>query len=343
MAAPPNPLPLHRLAVPVFRGLALAALAFTLVNGARELASPGASAAWHLFHVPGWRGGADACLALMTAFMVWSAFGPVRRRATAALLAAGLAALSLLAALDALAFADLVRRGAIASAWPVPLSAALAVTLALHGALCLRPRHAAAREGAALTPATPAGAALTGAAGLAAVGLAALLHIHAFGLTDYRRPADAIVVLGARAYANGQPSEALAERVMTGVALYRAGLAPRLVMSGGVDPNGVSEPAVMRAVAVGAGVPASAIVLDEQGVSTEASVESVGALAERLGIRRVLAVSHYFHLARIKLLAERRGLQCFTVPADEGPTLLRGTPYYVLREAAALAFYFALG
>lgn len=334
------PSPLPRLALPIFRGLALAALAFTLVNAARELASPGASVAWHLFHVPGWRGGADACLALMTAFMLWSAFGPVQRRATAILLAAGLAALSTLAALDALAFAALVRRGAIASAWPVPLSAALAVTLALHGALCLWPRHAAARAGAALPS---GGALLTGAAGIAAAGLAALLHIHAFGLTDYRRPADAIVVLGARAYANGQPSEALAERVMTGVALYRAGLAPRLVMSGGVDPSGVSEPEVMRAVAVAAGVPASAIVLDEQGVSTEASVESVGALAERMEIRRVLAVSHYFHLARIKLLAERRGLRCFTVPADEGATRLLGTPYYVLREAAALAFYFALG
>jgi len=92
-----------------------------------------------------------------------------------------------------------------------------------------------------------------------------------------------------------------------------------------------------------AGVPASAIVEDELGVSTEASISSLEALAERHRIGRVLAVSHYFHLARIKMLAERRGLRCFTVPADEGPYPLLGTPYYVLREAAALAFYFAVG
>jgi vancomycin permeability regulator SanA len=175
------------------------------------------------------------------------------------------------------------------------------------------------------------------------VGLAVLLHIHAFGFTDYRRPADAIVVFGARAYADGTPSEALRERVETGAALYHAGLAPRLILSGGVDPSGVSEPSVMRAVAIEAGVPPSAILEDELGESTEASVDSVQALASRHGLGRVLAVSHYFHLARIKLLAERRGLRCFTVPADEGPTRLRGTPYYVLREAAALAYYFALG
>jgi vancomycin permeability regulator SanA len=170
-----------------------------------------------------------------------------------------------------------------------------------------------------------------------------LLHIHAFGLTDYRRPADAIVVFGARAYADGTPSEALRERVETAAALYHEGLAPRLIMSGGVDPSGVSEPRVMRAVAIEAGVPPSAIVEDELGETTEASIDSAQALAARHRLGSVLAVSHYFHLARIKLLAERRALRCFTVPADEGPTLLRGTPYYVLREAAALAYYFALG
>ncbi|EYF02298.1 Hypothetical protein CAP_7227 [Chondromyces apiculatus DSM 436] len=339
----------------VFRGFAVAVLAFAGINAVRALGPGGSSVAWHLFYLPGVRGGADACLALLAVVLGWSAFGGVGRRGVAVALGLGLAALAVVAGYNALAFADLAQEGAIRSAFPVPLSAGLAVVLVLHGVLCLWPRHVAARgevggevgEKAGARRAIGGAAVAAGvAAGVASLGwgmLAVVLHIHAFGLTDYRRPADAIVVFGARAYADGTPSEALSERVMTGVALYKQGLSPRLVMSGGVDPSGVSEPVVMREVAVAAGVPAEAIVLDELGVNTEGSVESVAGMAGRLGLGRVLAVSHYFHLARIKLLFERRALRCFTVPADEGETLLLGTPYYVLREAAGLMFYFVLG
>jgi uncharacterized SAM-binding protein YcdF (DUF218 family) len=349
----PAPRPSRRtlawIALPVLRGLTLAVAGFAIVNGARDLVSPGHSAAFLLFHVPGSPAGPDACLAVLAALLLWSAFGPVGRPAVAAGIAGGLCGLALLAGLNALEFHALLAAGRVESAWPVPMSALLAAHLPLHAALCLRPRHAAAR-GEAPAPAAgrrrggdAAGALLCAVAAIGGSLAAVVFHIHAFGLTDYRRPADAIVVFGARAYADGTPSEALRERVETGAALYRAGLAPRLILSGGVDPSGVSEPRVMRAVAIEAGVPASAIVEDELGETTEATVRDVGTLADRHGIRSVLMVSHYFHLPRIKLLAARRGLPCFTVPADEGRTRLRGTPFYVLREVAALAFYFAVG
>ncbi|WP_050428606.1 YdcF family protein [Chondromyces crocatus] len=333
-------LPRVGLMIPVFRGFALVVCAFTLINAVRAVVSRGASVAWHLFQLPGVPGGADVCLAILAVVLGWSAFGPVRRRAVAVALAVGLLALAALAVQNALTFGGLVRAGTIRSGFPLPLSAGLAGALLLHGGLCLWPRHVRARANVTVSPRAVL---TTTAAALAWVGGAVVLHIHAFGLTDYRRPADAIVVFGARAYADGTPSEALAERVLTGVSLYKAGLSPRIVMSGGVDPSGVSEPVVMRELALRAGVPDEAIVLDELGASTEASVTSVGAMAARLGVGRVLAVSHYFHLARIKLLFERSGMRCFTVPADEGATLLRGTPYYVLREVAGLAFYFTLG
>jgi hypothetical protein len=51
-----------------------------------------------------------------------------------------------------------------------------------------------------------------------------LAQMYCFGTTDYRRPADAVVVLGARVYANGRVSDALADRVRTGCSLYRDGL-----------------------------------------------------------------------------------------------------------------------
>ncbi|MCU1228967.1 MAG: SanA protein, partial [Acidobacteria bacterium] len=60
-----------------------------------------------------------------------------------------------------------------------------------------------------------------------------IAQIALFGLTDYRRRADLIVVFGAHAFANGAPSRAVADRIDTGVELYRAGLAPRILFSGG--------------------------------------------------------------------------------------------------------------
>ena len=152
-----------------------------------------------------------------------------------------------------------------------------------------------------------------------------------------------IVVLGARVAPDGTPSEALTERVTTAVQLYRQGLAPALLVSGGTGREGVDEAVVMKQMAVRMGVPDSAIVTDGDGDNTEATVEHARSWLAGHGGGRALVVSHAFHLARIRLLGARHGLACATVPADEGETRLRGTPYYVLRESLGLAFYYLRG
>lgn len=168
-------------------------------------------------------------------------------------------------------------------------------------------------------------------------------QIVAFGLTDYRRPADAILVLGARAYANGQPSEALEDRVLTALELYQQGLAPKLIFSGGPGDGKWSEPQVMRRFALDRGVPESAIVLDEKGLTTDASVHNAAGVLKDTGQRRILAVSHGWHLPRIKLRCQREGLTAYTVPADERGQMLKRTPFLVAREVAALWVYYLRG
>ena len=79
----------------------------------------------------------------------------------------------------------------------------------------------------------------------------------------------------------------------------------------------VSEPEAMRAIALARGIPASALVLDERGADTAATLANVAALGRARGWRRVVAVSHDYHLARIRLLSERAGLSVRTVPAVE--------------------------
>jgi uncharacterized SAM-binding protein YcdF (DUF218 family) len=160
-----------------------------------------------------------------------------------------------------------------------------------------------------------------------------------FGPTDYRRPADAIVVFGARVYADGRVSDALADRVRTGCELYKDGLAKRIIFSGGPGDGDVHETEAMRAMALKLGVPAQAIMLDRDGINTRATVSNTCAMFEDSEIRRVLAVSHFYHLPRIKMSYQRQDLEVYTVPAKESYTLT-AMPYFMARETAALWVYY---
>ncbi|MBI5724160.1 MAG: YdcF family protein [Planctomycetes bacterium] len=165
-------------------------------------------------------------------------------------------------------------------------------------------------------------------------------QMYCFGMTDYSRHADAIVVFGAGVDTQGRPSNALCDRVATGCRLYKQGLAGVLILSGGPGPGPVSEPQAMRKLALEHGVPESAIVLDAGGVSTMATVKDTAAMFEQLGVREALAVSHFYHLPRIKMTYQRYGREVYTVPAEESQSL-RMMPYYLGREVLALwAYYF---
>lgn len=237
---------------------------------------------------------------------------------------------------DAIVFFALLARGTIASTLPVPLSLPLGALLLLWG-VTARPRER--RQ--------PANRRMLwhhvvrGGLPLMLVGLGTLLHLLAFGATDYRRPADAAVVLGAAVRPDGTPSGALLDRTRTACALYHDGLVHTLVLSGGRDPRAPSsEPACMREIALAEGVPAHALVLDETGTTTANTVDTAAALARRNGWASLLFVSHDYHLARIKLRTARRGLRAYTVPVVEEHAL-RKKPYFLAREVLAFAWYFA--
>ena len=160
-----------------------------------------------------------------------------------------------------------------------------------------------------------------------------------FGKTDYRREAEAIVVFGARVYTDGRCSDALADRVRTGCRLYQSGLAKLLIFSGGPGDGEAHETEAMRRMAIKLGVPEEAIVMDREGVSTRATVRNTCEMFERMGMGRVLAVSHFYHLPRIKMSYQRRGREVLTVPARESYVLTE-MPKYILREVAALWVYY---
>jgi len=160
-----------------------------------------------------------------------------------------------------------------------------------------------------------------------------------FGKTDYRRPADVVVVLGARVYADGHPSDALADRVRTACQLYRSGLVKKLLFSGGPGEGAIHETEGMKRMALQLGVKPRDILVDEGGLNTQATVKDTEAICSRLHFSRILVVSHFYHLPRIKLAYQRDGWEVFTVPAKES-YLLRQMPYNIAREVAALWVYY---
>ena len=84
--------------------------------------------------------------------------------------------------------------------------------------------------------------------------------------------ADAIVVLGASVYADGTPSGILQDRLDDGIALYFAGVAPKIIMSGDNGTASYNEVRVMKQYAIARGVPSEDIFCDHAGFSTYESM-----------------------------------------------------------------------
>jgi vancomycin permeability regulator SanA len=267
-------------------------------------------------------------LAFLVPLCSWGArFGLPRPTRTARLGATVLLGLAgLMAVRDAAVYYLLLGSGTIASAFPVPMSLLLLLPIAAALRELLRPPA----RGRLLIAAVPA----------SAVGCLAtfLALIATFGSTDYRREADCAVVLGAGVWDDGTPSLALSDRVAEGIRLYRDGLVGKLIMTGGTGRNGHSEPEVMRRIAVRAGVPAAAVLLDEAGSDTRRSAKSVRRIMDREGLRSALVVSHYYHLLRCRGIFAHAGVDCRTVPARMSRRL-DGEPWYLLRECAAFVTY----
>jgi uncharacterized SAM-binding protein YcdF (DUF218 family) len=103
-------------------------------------------------------------------------------------------------------------------------------------------------------------------------------------------PAAAIIVLGAAQY-DGRPSPVLRARLDHGIALWRAGRAPRLIVTGGSRAGDrTTEAAVGRRYAMRHGVPDSAILLESEGRTTSESLRAASAILRELARQDSLEV-----------------------------------------------------
>ena len=314
------------------RGICLFIGSFTLLNLVGDLRVPGfdANQWWIDFRpMPGWVGAAVLLpmSVLLIAFGISRYGSTVRHVLTFAWVAIALA----VTLKNASSFYFLLLKGAVASGFPFPLSAAIALFLVV---ILLAMRQRQRKDESRFKQF------LGGATALATCILSfPLAQMYCFGTTDYARVADAIVVFGARAYADGTPSDALADRVRTACDLFRNGMAQKLIFSGGPGDGATDEAQAMRKMAIDLGVPDDSIVLDPNGTNTAATVENTVKWLRESGVQRVLAVSHFYHLPRVKMAYQRAGLDVNTVPAKESYPLSK-MPYFVSREIVAFWAYY---
>lgn len=308
--------------------------AFIVVNLAGEAIRPPFATLHDWITIPASRWLTHALALLLAGALLANAIiadrPPLLRRA-GALLAGSVAVIAIV---DVFSFFGALRRGAILTPAIVPASLLVAIFFAAIAFDMVRPL--------APPPRSHLRSAVRLVAACALLASLPILRMITFGPTRYERRADCAVVFGARVWNDGTPSLALSDRVDESIRLYHQGRVSRLVMSGGVEPeNGFSEAEVMRDRAQKAGVPREAILLDEQGVDTAATVRNVAKLLRKEKLGSALVVSHYYHEPRAKMLFDRAGVRAFTVPATMTRRLLK-EPYFLVREVAAFYHSFLM-
>jgi|ERR1700733_1786625 uncharacterized SAM-binding protein YcdF (DUF218 family) len=113
---------------------------------------------------------------------------------------------------------------------------------------------------------------------------------------------DTLIILGNPAEANGTPSPEQRERTLEGVRQYKAGVAPRLIFTGGAAHNRFVEADVMRDLAVAQGVPASDITVEEQAQNTIQNIYYSEQIMEAHHWKSAEVISSPSHLPRAGLI-----------------------------------------
>lgn len=145
-------------------------------------------------------------------------------------------------------------------------------------------------------------------------------------------PREVAVVFGAGVHADGTLAAALEDRVVTAIALYRAGKVRKLLMSGDNSIVGYDEPTAMKRYAIAQGVPAADIALDYAGFHTYDTCYRARAI---FGVTSAVLVTQRYHLARAIFTCKGLGVDAVGVPADR--QRYHRYAWYVTREQVSRA------
>jgi len=169
------------------------------------------------------------------------------------------------------------------------------------------------------------------------VGLTFAQVLQASGEDD-RRPADAIVVLGAAQY-DGDPSPVLARRLDQAFELWEAGVAPLVVTTGSNQPGDrVTEGFAGFEYLRFAGIPEEDLLVITDGESSWEQLAATSRVLVGRDLESVVLISDPYHALRLRQIADQVGLDA-TVSSTDGGSSIR----QLVRETAAVSFGRILG
>lgn len=154
---------------------------------------------------------------------------------------------------------------------------------------------------------------------------------------DQRPPSDAIVVLGAAQY-DGNPSRVFRARLDHARVLYKAGVAPLIVILGGKKVGDRFTEAQAGAAYLEKDLPADRVTGVKAGVTTLDSLKKFTGLAAERNIRKIVLVSDPLHLGRARAMAQDQGFEVAVsgspIPESEDRKRTR-----LIKETLTLTFY----
>lgn len=170
--------------------------------------------------------------------------------------------------------------------------------------------------------------------------LAAVSALVLDGFTDDLFKADAALILGNSVFPDGTLSPRLRGRVERGMELYKSGLVPKIVVSGGLGKEGHYEGKVMAAWLVANGVSEQDVVIDNEGINTAASAKNFATICDAHGFESVIVVSQFFHISRCRLALKQAGVE--QIGTAHSRVYSTRDVYATLREVVAYGKYWAL-
>jgi len=161
------------------------------------------------------------------------------------------------------------------------------------------------------------------------------------GLSEDLVPVDVAIVPGSKVETDGTPSARLAARLDRALELYRAGVFGTVIVSGGVGKERYDEAQVMRDYLIAKSVPAAAIMVDSDGVTSAATARNSAALMRARGFKSALVVTQYFHVPRMKMALRASGIE--PVHGAYARFFEGRDIYSTLRELSAIPVYWVTG
>ena len=158
------------------------------------------------------------------------------------------------------------------------------------------------------------------------------------GLHDKLAPADVIVVPGNTILPDGTPSPRLQARLDVALKQFQEHRAPRILVSGATGKEGFDEAASMARYLLKRGVPAGAVIEDNQGWTTDATARNAAFLMRQHGWQTAMVATQYFHVPRFRLALERAGIA--VSGQVHAPYVELRDLYSVPRETVGYAVYF---